>query len=357
MPASASLAAVVAPLWLMIAIAMPAAAQETGRWGGRTAAFDTVIGVQDFWGDAGQWPTQFVVDLSGTVEVAPGVQATVRPKLWRNRGEWKALLDQASIRYEVEKGSGWRVEAGRFPSPIGLGMTENRPNINPGVIWYHRPYYAPLPSLGATAPRASLVSSTYPYGVQVSTSARRWDARAGWMDRAPVEFWQQVDHTPRRSNVVVGAGLTPKQGLRIGVASAAGRLPAVAGDGGEGWRYRMVNVEGEFAFANTRLSGEWTHDVFAAPVQSHTAHGWTLQGRQTLTPRWFAHSRVSTVTAPAAVGATFVAREYRSVDTAVGYLVNPEITIRLGHAALKPYTRTELDHQVGVSLMWSRRWW
>jgi len=169
MHASGSLVAA-ALVVVVVVLAIPVGAQETGARGARAVEFDTVIGVQDFWGDAGQSPTQVVVDLSGTVEVAPGMQATVRPKLWRTRGEWKTLVDQMSIRYEFAKGSNWRVEAGRFPSPIGLGMTENRPNLNPGVVWYHRPYYMPLPALGSGAPRVSLVSSTYPYGGQVSTS-------------------------------------------------------------------------------------------------------------------------------------------------------------------------------------------
>ena len=150
---------------------LPASAQDSGGLGSRAAAFDTVIGIQDFFEDDGQARTQVVFDVSGTVEVARGVQATVRPKHWRtSRGEWRTLLDQASVRYEFEKGSNWRIEAGRFVSPMGLGLIENRPNLNAGVAWYHRPYYTPLPSLGTGAPRVSLISSVYPDGVQVATS-------------------------------------------------------------------------------------------------------------------------------------------------------------------------------------------
>lgn len=146
---------------ILVTGAISASAQGRGTGESRVVAFDTVIGVQDYFADAGQWKTQVVIDLSGTVEVGGGVQATFRPKLWRIRGEWRTLVDQASLRYEFRKGSNWRVEAGRFASPMGLGLTENRPNLNPGVLWYHRPYYAPLPSLGADAPRISLVSTVY----------------------------------------------------------------------------------------------------------------------------------------------------------------------------------------------------
>ncbi len=348
--------------WMAVSLiafvcAAPVAAQERGARGRRAIALDTVVGVQDFWADAGQWRTQVVFDLASTVEVAGGVQASFRPKLWRVRGEWKTLVDQASIRAEFRRGSNWRLEAGRFASPVGLGLTENRPNLNPGVVWYYRPYYAPLPSLGARAPRMSLVSTVYPYGGQVSTSTGHWDARAAVLDRAPVEFWQQTPGTPRRANVMAGGGITPRQGLRVGVATAAGRLPPAPATAGSGWPYRLLNVEGEFAFARTKVSGEWTRDEFKSPTRSHTATGWTLQGRQTITPRIFAHSRLSAVTAPAAAGTAFVTRTYRSIDTTVGYLVSPDVTVRVGHAALKSYTLTDIDHQFGASLIWTRRWW
>jgi hypothetical protein len=29
----------------------------------------------------------------------------------------------------------------------------------------------------------------------------------------------------------------------------------------------------------------------------------------------------------------------------------------MGHAALKRFSSSDVDHQVGVSLIWSRRWW
>ena len=118
-----------------------------------------------------------------------------------------------------------------------------------------------------------------------------------------------------------------------------------------------MNVEAEFAFAATKLSGEWTYDEFHAPTATHVARGWTVQGRQTVTPRIFAHSRMSTIDSPAAAGRTVVRRDFWSVDSTVGYLVNPEITMRIGHAAIKNFTSTDVDHQVGASVIWSRRWW
>jgi hypothetical protein len=340
----------------MLAGGSTAAAQtDSPRSGTRAVALDTVVAVADYFADAGMWQTQLVFDTFGSVEVAPGVQASFRPLFWRMKnGTWKVYTPHASLRFAFSKGSNWRVELGRFPSPVGLGMTENRPNLNPAVLWCHRAYYGNVPWLGeGTAPHA-LISANYPMGALVSTSGDRWDARAAFTDRAPVDPWTAHEGTPRRGNAIVGAGVTPRQGVRIGIATAWGR----SGDHEFSQPYRLVNLEGEYAAGYTRVSGEWIRDQFETPSGTHVASGWTLQARQTLTPRLFAHSRISTVSSPAALTAdTFEVRDFLSIDTTVGYLVNPEVTIRAGHAAIKGWTDERVDHQIGVSLVWSKRWW
>ena len=49
-----------------------------------------------------------------------GWQLSVRPVVWRIRGEWDTLLDQASVRYETRRGANWRVEVGLFPCQSAL---------------------------------------------------------------------------------------------------------------------------------------------------------------------------------------------------------------------------------------------
>jgi hypothetical protein len=259
-----------------------------------------------------------------------------------------------SLRYELEKRSNWRIEVGRFPSPIGLGMTENRPDVNPGVLWCHRPYYGDLPSFGEGSAPHALLSANYPIGVHVSTSGDRWDARVATIDRAPVDVWTARDGTPRRLNVVAGAGVTPRQGVRIGMAAARGR----SGDDTSSVPYSLVNVEGEFAFGYTRISGEWTRDAFTTLSGERVASGWTMQARQALTPRIFVHTRVSTVEAPLVQpdGGVDLLESFFA-DTTLGYLVTPEVTLRVGHAALKGWGAGAIDHQVGVSVVWAQRWW
>jgi len=339
---------------LLVAIAAPTRAQTVGS-GTRAVAFDTVAGVQDYFDDNGTWKTQLIIDPFGTVEVAPRLQLSIRPLIWHvMTGKWEVYVPQASIRYEFEKGSKWRLEAGKFTSPIGLGMTENRASVNDGVIWWHRGYYSYLPAIGSGAAPHALISSIYPIGVQANTSSKHWDARVAFIDRAPADFFH-TEHPPFRPNGVVGGGISPRQGMRIGAATAWGR----SGDANVSDPYALLNVEGEYAFGYTKISGEWTRDRFDAPTGGREARGATLQVKQTLTPRLFAHTRGTVITSPVTVVATGEVRDRTSwyTDTTVGYLVNAETTVRLAHSAIRKWNVPAVDHQVGVSIVWAKRWW
>ena len=319
---------------------------------GRRVAFDTVVGMQDLYAESRDWPTAIVFDPYVSAELRRHLEVSARPKVWRLNGEWELAVDQLSLQYTFRAGSNWRLEAGRFPSPMGLGMTENRPNVNPGVLWWHRPYYMPLPRLGPDLPMVSLVSATYPDGVALATSGDHWDVRAAVVDRAPVQFWRD-DVADQKVNTIVGGGMTPRQGLRVGLATAWGDMTD-APDG----TYRMVNVEGDFSFGYTRISGEVTRDWFVMPGGRHEAWGWTLQAQQTLSPRVFAHARTTSMHAPTLrPGQPAVRAAWRSLDATVGYRVDPELTIKFGYSAVATWGAADVDHHVGVALMWSRRWW
>jgi hypothetical protein len=319
---------------------------------GRRVAFDTVVGMQDLYGESRDWPTALVFDPFISAEIRRHLEVSGRPKVWRLNGEWELALDQLSVQYGFRAGSNWRVEAGRFPSPMGLGMTENRPNVNPGVLWWHRPYYMPLPRLGPDVPMVSLVSATYPDGILLATSGDRWDARAAVVDRAPVQFWHD-EVADEKVNTIVAGGISPRQGMRFGFGTAWGDLT----DEPQG-TYRMVNMEGDYSFGYTRISGETTRDWFVMPDGDYEAWGWTLQAQQTLTPRVFVHARTTTMNAPVpAPTGTSARATWRSLDTTVGYRVDPEVTVKLGYSAVATWGTSDVDHQIGVAVMWSRRWW
>jgi hypothetical protein len=316
-------------------------------------AIDTVVGTQDYFEDGGAWKTQLIIDPFTTVKLATGLQVSVRPLFWRvMTGAWEHELVHASVRYEFHKGSRWRVEAGKFTSPIGLGMTENRANVNDGVIWWHRGYYSFLPPLGGGAAPHALISSIYPAGAQVNTSGDHWDARAAVIDRAPADFFR-LDDAPRRVNGVIGGGVSPRQGMRLGAGTAWGR----SGDATGSDPYVLVNVEGEFAIAYTKVSGEWTRDRFETPSGDRIAHGATLQVKQTITPRIYVHSRGTVIESPVTVAGAPQNRTSWYVDTTAGYLLSPEVTLRLGHAVIQRWNATSVDHQFGASVVWARRWW
>ena len=124
--------------------------------------------------------------------------------------------------------------------------------------------------------------------------------------------------------------------------------------------YRTISAEGEWAFGYTRFSGEWVRSRFDVPGDVRTLVGWTAQVQQTLTPRVFAHSRLSTIQSPedaidpAAISTT---RHYLSIDTTLGYRVTPDLTLRTGHAAVRGFATAPIDHQLGLSMVWARRWW
>jgi len=343
---------------VLVVAATSAAAQDARPASTRRVAVDTVFGYLDYPSASANSPAQFIFDTFASTEVHRQWQVSFRSKVWRVGGDWHVFFDQIAVQTEFHKGSDWRIEVGRFPVPIGLGMTENRANLNAGMMWCHRPYYMPLPTIGADVPRVSLSAAVYPTGAQVMTSARHWDARAALVDLAPVQFWYEPVRASNRPNVILAGGVTPWQGFRIGAGAATGRFAAPTASRG-GLQYVMANVEADYAFAYTRISGEWTRDRFETAVGDRVSRGVTLQVQQTLTPRLFVHSRMTLIESPQVAGTPVTAtqRTYRSVDTTVGYRVTPEFTFRVGHSAVRSWTSGAFGQEMGLSLIWARRWW
>ncbi len=47
---------------------------------------------------------------------------------------------------------------------------------------------------------------------------------------------------------------------------------------------------------------------------------------------------------------------FQTTEATVGYRIVPDVTARGSYMARKAFTRNTWDHQVGVSLVWARRW-
>jgi hypothetical protein len=102
-----------------------------------------------------------------------------------------------------------------------------------------------------------------------------------------------------------------------------------------------------------------TRDRFETPTGDREARGATLQVKQTLTPRLYLHSRGTVITSPVTVAATGEVPDRTSwyTDTTVGVLVNAESTVRVAHSAIRRWNAPAVDHQIGVSIVWAKRWW
>jgi hypothetical protein len=257
-----------------------------------------------------------------------------------------------------------RVDAGYIASPIGLGMLEMRADINP-TIRPHLSYFVPLMPFDRAAPGVGPIVASYPLGAELTLSTTRWDARGAIVNSAPARrFALHADEpNPRSTPVFVGGGgVTPRPGLRIGGAFAAGRY-ATAGEltgAATGDRQlRMWSVEGEYAVGYTKVSAEITREMFDAGALRDTAATWFVQGVQTLSPRWFVAARHEGISAPPFGGSITGGPRlaYKATEASAGYRLSPELTVRGSFFASKWYTSTTYDRQGGLSLVWSRRWW
>ncbi len=113
--------------------------------------------------------------------------------------------------------------------------------------------------------------------------------------------------TPRRRilnahpTLIVGGGITPKTGLRLGVGVATGDYVAASEVTKPPFEARSLNMfsfEGEYAFGYTKLAGEVTTDSLGTATGHERATQWFIQGIQSLGARWFVSGRHEGADAP-----------------------------------------------------------
>ena len=303
------------------------------------------------------------LDLTTTTRVNESLDIIVRPYARRlPGGDWDALLYQAEIRYQPI--NGLRLEAGIISSPIGLGTLELRQDINPGVasVFY---YFSPLPLFDAQADRVQVLSGGYPLGAMVSSSGSWWDVRGGVTDGTPARYRKifASNNPAAAPQLILGGGVSPRQGLRLGVGLAHGAyrdaedtdyyvnpVPLPDGDA------TVFNVEGEYAFGYTRLSGEWVRDRFESTSTPAVARSLYLQGVQTLTPRIFTVGRFTRVSAPVSVVDHDRRSSRSSFEVSAGYRVTPEWIVKGGYEASRRFSTNDWVHAATVSVVWAKRW-
>ena len=159
--------------------------------------------------------------------------------------------------------------------------------------------------------------------------------------------------------MVVGGGVTPFVGLRVGASvthggwQRANESPTIT----ENRDATIVTIESEFSFRYTKLLGEWVRDTMETSGADTVATGWYVQGQQTLTPRWFVAGRVERMSAPALTPLlTLNEQHLNGVEETLGFRLTPELTIRADHRARQGFGRPGFDHQVALSAVWWKRW-
>ncbi len=327
-------------------------------------AIDSAIGISHFF-DQATPPDgpDIIIDVTAAVRLGAGWVAYVRP--WFRQPSSSAqpfakTIYQAALQYERSGRISTRVDLGYILSPIGLGMLDMRPDTNP-LVMPHLAYLVPMPGFETGVPGSLPIASSYPLGGQVTASTRKWDARAAVMASPPNRNYvlgAANPNPPVSPTLIVGGGVTPRTGLRFGLGYATGNYAtasevtaATAGSRG----LRMLSAEAEFAFGFTKVSGELTHDYLEMGTGEATATQWFVQGVQTLAPRWFAAVRHEGVDAPPrAPGGD--RPTLRTSEASVGYRLTNEFTIRGSFASRKTYFSLDPDRQVGLQLVWARRW-
>ena len=303
------------------------------------------------------------LDAFGAVRIADGLDLRARPVVFRRAfdGKWQAQIYELALRYESPGAIGLRIEAGQFTSPIGLSVLENRPDKNP-VVSQHSTLYLPIPRYEVGTPSTNLLAAAYPLGAKLTVSGAKWDARVAVIDSSPIRgrpFFGD-NKPPRMANIVAGAGVAPRIGLRVGVAVATGAYAAASevrdqtrGDR----RATLTQLEAEWAFGYTRIAGEflWTKRQLATD-DSRVDGGW-IEVTQTLSPRVFVAARYDDQWTEWTTVPDLANRHeaYRRLETTAGFRLTPELTIRGSHMTRKGYVVGFWDDQVLASVVFAKR--
>jgi hypothetical protein len=305
------------------------------------------------------------LDFATTFRVTDSVDVIVRPYARRlPGGDWDALLYQAQVRYQPI--ADVRIDAGIITSPLGLGALELRPDLNP-VVSYPFYYFGSLPRFDEFSNQVQLLSGGYPVGAVVSWSRDKWDARVGMTNSTPARSTNALASGPAAApQLIAGGGFSPVVGLRVGAGLAKGKYrrasdtdyfeqPASAGQITDADAL-IFNVEAEYAFRYTRLSGEWVRDRFDTEGSAAIARGFLVQAVQTLTPRIFAAARMTRASTPVFTGVTSVRRSRSVTEISAGYRLTPQFTVKAGYQVSRPFGGSDWNHTAIWSLVWAQSW-
>jgi hypothetical protein len=350
---------------LVVAAAATLACCNTTRALAQVApvSIDGAVSVSRFVGQHAANEPDVVVDVTATARLGKGWVGYARP--WFRRASTSPYavsreIYQAALQYQKSGSIATRVDLGYIASPIGLGLLDMRPDTNPNIMT-HMSYVVPMPSFDTGVPAALPIASSYPLGGQLTLSTTKWDVRGAVVATSTNRSFVLGSPNPNPRwcpTYVGGGGFSPRSGLRLGLAYATGDYATtseITRPPSTDRHLDMVSFEGEYAIGYTKLSGEFTHDRIETATGHAIASQWFLQGVQTIAPRWFVAARHEGANAPRR-SATAAPPTLRASEVTGGFRLSTDFTLRTAIVRRKTYFSATNDWQVGMSIVWARRW-
>lgn len=348
--------------FMLVALAALMPAGASAQSVERLSMDGAVSATQTFGRSAGDRP-DVIIDFTATTRIGRGWVAYVRP--WFRQAstaphDFARTIYQAAVQHERAGRVSTRLDLGYILTPIGIGMMDMRPDTNP-VTQTHLSYVIPMPPAESGAPGTMPVASSYPLGAILTASAQHWDVRGGVTAAPPNRTYLLGAATPNprlRPFAVVGGGITPRTGLRLGTAYGVGEYATAAeltGAPSGGRDLHILAVEGEVSFAYTKVTAEMTRSLMELRQgREARATQWFVQGVQTLAPRWFLGLRREAANAPP--NPVYGPRPtLRVAEASLGYRLSNELIVKNAFVTRKTYYSARADRQYAVSLVWAKR--
>ena len=323
---------------LLLLIAVPQAAADD-RW--------LVQGQADseFWHTAGESRLlernddrpggQGTFRLWAAGNFAPGLQGFVQGEAYGGSARPQANQDETGVSTALEQAflrwtSGGRnrllVEGGRIVTPIGDFARRYLPQSNPLV--------------GAP----SDYSVRYPEGVRVAGWMGRWDAMVAVVDRPLGADWYSPE-AGRSFRPMIGAGVTPTTGLRLGAFATRGAYlgPSVVAslDPGTSWSaydQSLYGFEMQFSRGHFELHGEFARSSYEVPSIVEKARGkaYFVEPRYAFTPRLYGALRLEENEYPYIMpiyGTTWIASDATvgDAEAGVGYRISRDLLVKVSY--------------------------
>ena len=385
-------------------VALPVDAQPHQEW---RVGVDTQVSLRSR--QDGLPSTGLVIDSFIAAQWGERTQLIARPvSRGRLDGGWYHDLYQAGIRYQPPIGLPLRLEAGYALPVIGLGLRRSRP-LERDTGSLDLQYVTPLPPFEMGLPTVYPITPSYPLVAIASLGTSRWDLRLGVADGSPTRLRgvTRNNDSPRAPQLVVGGGVTPTTGLRIGATfvtgdyvraaenpnptgesgSQTGGAPAgylsyaeatfhatadhhvvptygdsetqetVSATGGNR-RATVSGVELEYEFGHTSITAEWIRDVFETTTGRAVASNGFLRVTHALSPRWRIAGRYDVATPPdeSRLFAPDLG-SLRLVEGLIAYRVTRELVLRGFFLTQRSFYGPDWDREAGISLAVSHLWW